>query len=156
MEINDTTIPLIWFYQLYGFAPYKIVRNKVNQIIDFKRNRILCIYGVTIIITFTLASNYALLYDFYSGHALRYLFCTNHFQHNDGKSDTENSLRLIMIFLHMKTLCYCHWISNFQNDNTNISHCILFGCEYRKHIIFNNYDNGDNFIGKYTSCQSTV
>lgn len=72
MEINDTTIPLIWFYQLYGFAPYKIVRNKVNQIIDFKRNRILCIYGVTMIIAFTFASNYALLYDFYSGHALRY------------------------------------------------------------------------------------
>lgn len=71
MEINDTTLTLTYMCQFLGFAPYKIVRNKLKQIVDFKLSRIMCIYGMTSMIVFGVSSNYALLYDLYSGHSLR-------------------------------------------------------------------------------------
>lgn len=71
MEINDTTMTLTRVCQLVGFAPYKIVRNKVNQIVDFKLSRVNSIYGLVFMIVFSAFSNYALLYDLYSGHSLR-------------------------------------------------------------------------------------
>lgn len=69
MEINKTTMKLTWF--LYGFAPYTIVRNIVNQIVDIKLNRVLYVVGLAIMIALTLASNYALVYYYYSKRTFR-------------------------------------------------------------------------------------
>lgn len=71
MEINDTTMMVTRFSQLLGFAPYTIIRNKLNQIVDFKLNRALCVYAAALMLGFSISSNYALLYDSTSGHALR-------------------------------------------------------------------------------------
>lgn len=72
MEINDTTSTVTGLCQLFGFAPYKIIRNKMNQIVDFKLSRAMCVYSTTIIIVFSISANYALLYDLNSGHSVRY------------------------------------------------------------------------------------
>lgn len=72
MEINETTMPLTWLCRLLGYAPYKMTRNKLNQMVDFKLSRALCVYGTTLMIVFSVSSNVALLYDMYSGHSLRY------------------------------------------------------------------------------------
>lgn len=81
MEINGTTMTLTRFYRLFGFAPYKIVRNQVNQTLVFKLNRALCVYGVTLIIVFYGLSNYGLYYDMHSGHPIRYTLTHLHIEY---------------------------------------------------------------------------
>lgn len=53
MEINEATIDMFLFARWFGFAPYTIIRNSKDQIIDFKLNRPLCFYGLI---------SYAILY----------------------------------------------------------------------------------------------
>lgn len=74
MEINETTTTVTWLCQLFGFAPYKFIRNNMNQIVDFKLSRAMCVYSTAIIIVFTISANYALIYDLNSGHSVRYFF----------------------------------------------------------------------------------
>lgn len=74
MEINETTTTVTWLCQLFGFAPYKFIRNNMNQIVDFKLSRAMCVYSTAIIIIFTISANYALIYDSNSGHSVRYFF----------------------------------------------------------------------------------
>lgn len=71
MEINETTMTLTILCQILGFAPYKFVRNGVNQIVDFKLSRAMSIYGIVFMTTLCAWSNYAILYDLNSGHSLR-------------------------------------------------------------------------------------
>lgn len=73
MEITETTLSVVWLCQLFGIAPYEIVRNKTNRIVNLKLSRAMCIYSAIFMIICSVSSNYGLLYDLYSGHALRYL-----------------------------------------------------------------------------------
>lgn len=73
MEINDTSISVYLSCRWFGFAPYTITRNKLNQIIDFKLHRLSCVYGFVLMFIFCFSTEYALFYDMYSGHSLRYV-----------------------------------------------------------------------------------
>lgn len=53
MEINEATIDIFLFARWFGFAPYTVIRNSKDQIIDFKLSRPLCFYGLI---------SYAILY----------------------------------------------------------------------------------------------
>lgn len=61
MEINNTTIGVYRMCRLYGFAPYKIIKNKRDQIIVLKLNWPLCVYGILLMIFFILSIEYAFL-----------------------------------------------------------------------------------------------
>lgn len=73
MEISETTLVVKWLCQLFGFAPYKIMRNQTSQIVNFKLSYTMCFYSLALITIFGVSSNIALYYDFHSGHALRYV-----------------------------------------------------------------------------------
>lgn len=64
MEINKTTLS-VYFYstRLFGFAPYSIEQNKLNQIIQVKYSRFLCIYSVALLILLAALTNYGLYFD---------------------------------------------------------------------------------------------
>lgn len=63
---------MFWFCRFFGIAPYQVIRNKMNQIIDLKLSPSMCVYSVIFIISCTFLSNYGLWYDSNSGHPLRY------------------------------------------------------------------------------------
>lgn len=63
MEINKTTLSVYYSTRLFGFAPYSIEQTKLNQIIQVKFSRILCIYSVILLIVLTALTNYGLYFD---------------------------------------------------------------------------------------------
>lgn len=63
MEINKTTLSVYYTARLFGFAPYAIEQNKLNQIIQVKFSRFLCIYSVTLLIVLAALTNYGLYFD---------------------------------------------------------------------------------------------
>lgn len=71
MEINDTTRSVYQACRWYGFVPYSLTRNKLNQIIDLKLSRPLCVYSILLVVFFCISIEYALFYDTYSGYSLR-------------------------------------------------------------------------------------
>lgn len=73
MEITETTLIVKRLCQFFGFAPYNIIRNQSNQIVNFKLSYTMCFYSLALITIFGVSSNIALYYDFHSGHALRYV-----------------------------------------------------------------------------------
>lgn len=52
MEINSTTVSFFHTCRLLGTAPYTLQRDKHNQIVDFKLNRIYCVYSIVLLIVF--------------------------------------------------------------------------------------------------------
>lgn len=63
MEINKTTLSVYYSARLFGFAPYAIEQNKLNQIIQVKFSRLLCIYSVTLLVVLGVLTNYGLYFD---------------------------------------------------------------------------------------------
>ncbi|XP_031629035.1 gustatory receptor for sugar taste 43a-like [Contarinia nasturtii] len=71
MEINKTTLSVYYAARLFGFAPYSIQQNKLNQIIQVKYSRFLCIYSVTLLILLGTLTNYGIYFDATSAIPLR-------------------------------------------------------------------------------------
>lgn len=73
MEINNTTIITYYSSRLFGFAPYKLTRDKFNQICGIKFSRFLCAYSVFTVTAFSLLTNYGLYYDTHSVYPIRWV-----------------------------------------------------------------------------------
>lgn len=73
MEINKTTLSVYYTARLFGFAPYAIEQNKLNQIIQVKFSRFLCIYSVTLLIVLAVLTNYGLYFDATSSYPIRWV-----------------------------------------------------------------------------------
>lgn len=56
MEINDTTKGVYQACHWCGFAPYTIIRNKRNEIVDFKLKWQFCVFAVVLVIFFTFST----------------------------------------------------------------------------------------------------
>lgn len=72
MEINKTTLSVYYSARLFGFAPYCIERNKLNQIIQVKFSRLLCVYSVTLLVVLGCLTNYGLYFDATSTFPIRW------------------------------------------------------------------------------------
>lgn len=71
MEINNTTIHVYHSNRWFGFAPYAVETNKLNQIENVKGNRFWIVYSVTLVISLAILTNYGLHCDTNSAHPLR-------------------------------------------------------------------------------------
>lgn len=71
MEINKTTLFVYYTARLFGFAPYSIEQNKLNQMIQVKFSRGLCIYSFALSIVLAALTNYGLYFDATSTYPLR-------------------------------------------------------------------------------------
>lgn len=72
MEITETTESVVWLSKLFGMAPYEIIRNEANNIVDLRLSTPMCVYSTIFMIICSVSSNYGLFYDMFSGRALRY------------------------------------------------------------------------------------
>lgn len=73
MEITETTKSVVWLSKIFGMAPYEIIRNEANNIVDLKLSTPMCAYSTIFMIIGCISSNWGLFYDMFSGRALRYL-----------------------------------------------------------------------------------
>lgn len=71
MEINDTTKSVYQACHWYGIAPYKIIRNKRNEIVDFKLKWQFCVVSIILVIFYIFSIEYALTNDTNAGYLLR-------------------------------------------------------------------------------------
>lgn len=71
MEINDTTMSIFVWSRWFGEAPYTIVRNNRNQIINFELNRAICIYSLTLAIFLFCLTNYLIIHELNMGRPVR-------------------------------------------------------------------------------------
>lgn len=71
MEINKTTLSVYYSARLFGFAPYAIEQNKLNQMIQVKCSRFLCIYSVALLLILAALTNYGLYFDATSSFPIR-------------------------------------------------------------------------------------
>lgn len=115
MEITEVTLSLVWFCQLFGIAPYKIIQNKFGQIVDLKLSPAMCIYSAIFTIVCTVSSNYGLLYDMLSGHPLRYYL--DLVESSREKVQNISTFRIMMFDLDLFFLerTRCHLASYFSS-----------------------------------------
>lgn len=76
MEINNTTISVYYTSCALGFAPYSLARDKFNQFIHVKFNRLLCIYSIAFLTIFCALTNYGLYFDTNSKFPIRLVLCS--------------------------------------------------------------------------------
>lgn len=71
MEVNDTTIEIFRSCRWSGVAPYNIVRNGFNQIVDITINRRLCIYSLILLVVLMLLSNMTVIIGYLKDESMR-------------------------------------------------------------------------------------
>lgn len=71
MEINETTQSITFLCQIFGIAPYKIIRNGLNQIVDLKLSYAMCIYSIALITAFSALFIASVFYDVHFRHSVR-------------------------------------------------------------------------------------
>lgn len=71
MEINDTTKSVYQACHFYGFAPYTIIRNKRNEIIDLKLGFWALVYSFVLVVFFCISVEYASINDPEGGYLVR-------------------------------------------------------------------------------------
>lgn len=49
MEISESTKVVFFVSRIFGLAPYVVKRTSKGQIVDYKRNLVLVIYGLGIV-----------------------------------------------------------------------------------------------------------
>lgn len=80
MEVNDTTIQIFRSCRWSGVAPYNIVRNGFNQIVDITINRRLCIYSSILLVVLMLLSNMTVIIGYLKDDFMRFGFWNSFFQ----------------------------------------------------------------------------
>lgn len=147
MEISETTLALVRLCQFNGIAPYKIVRNKANKIVDLKLNPMLCLYSVLFMIVCSVSSSGALLFDVLL---------------------TERSLRyrkmhlLLLWIVHCISLIsnknfifYMFYYFSLQNENVYVSYNKHYRYDYCQFIFNAKCHKCYVFSKKYLPCKST-
>lgn len=121
MEINETTQSVTFLCRLFGFAPYKIIRERMNQIVDFKLSYAMCCYSIALIIFLIVSPNVTLYFEQFD--------------------DTRRLVRVALINMRCAPIVSNIITSMFAVENTRRVNMLLRKVRYRRALCASSFVN---------------